>query len=300
MPGGLIRLIFFRDREQFVISRGCWFSPPPPARACPMAHLNLPAATSEVTRQSLAEMWQEWNDDMAAAFAFMAARPPSETAVAASHTAVVATQTAGAVSETGVIASETAIVASQKAGAASETAGAASETAVAAAQNCQIVHRAVPRESGALRKGTLQERVQNKLMMEARRDILANTIKEYDQSNAAFRKTDPTLHGRPVHVPSPSHRGTFEEEMRFVRTRLRWLQRQIGLESVQIVQGESAFRAGSAPMGEHQKRAGSAPTGEPQQRKRAMMQQLLPGEQWKNKEARTDDELGVAVANAGG
>ena len=246
-----------------------------------MVHLNPPAVTTAAIRLAFAEKLNTYNEVVVAALDLLAAGPRSETAVAASQTANVTPEAAGAASKTAVAASETAVAPSQIAGTASESAGATSETAVAAARaQLQKARRGVPRESGALKQGTLEQRKLNLLSMEQRRAVLVYTTIAHEQSMAAIRSTDPSFRDTPVHVPSPSHHRTFQEETMCVRKRIKWLNGQIGLEIVKIIELETdepdVRRARSAPTGTPQKRAGSAATRTFLKRHRTWRQQMLP------------------------
>ena len=125
-------------------------------------------------------------------------------------------------------ASETAFAASQKSGAASKTAVAATTTAGAANQMAWMT----PIEIGALNNGTVDERKQNQLEMEQRRDILVATIDAYDQAIAHIKQR-PLRIGRFIHllvvVPSPKVMGdrscgsTLQEAKKLVFARVQWL-----------------------------------------------------------------------------
>ena len=160
---------------------------------------------------------------------------------------------------------ETAVAASQTGGAASETAGAPSETAVAAARpqlQQQRGNRGAPRESGALKKGTLEQRKLNMLGMQQRRDINVAAINEH------LGAAEPASRGRPVHVPIQSHHCTLQDEMRLVRKTVQWLSNQIGLEFVKIIEFETDEDNTDVRSYGNTRRAISAPTGEPQTRHR--------------------------------
>ena len=101
-----------------------------------------------------------------------------------------------------------------------------------------------PSESGALRKGTLEQRKRNRLVMEQRRNILAATIDAYDQAMAHMIKQGPLPVGRlilrPIDVPSPKAMGdrscgsTFQEAKNVVHARVQWLIKQIEIEIAEI------------------------------------------------------------------
>ena len=159
-----------------------------------------------------------------------------------------------------------------------------------------------PSESGALKNGTLDERKQNQLVMEQRRDILVATIDAYDQAIVHI-KQQPLLSGRlicrSVVVPSPKEMrdrscgSTFQEAKKLVRTRVQWLIKQIGIESLKIldieVENELARRhllntgrenpeaaAALNASCKNVRRAGSVPTREPQKRQRTRAAVVAP------------------------
>ena len=126
---------------------------------------------------------------------------------------------------TTVDASETAVAASETA-AASDTAVAASQTAVAA-----HIEWRNDGESGSLRKGDLEQRRQNKKLMEQRRNILVAAIVEHEVCACVCSQIKRVPIPRPRASPGD---GIIEETKVVVQKRVRWLIKQIECEDRSI------------------------------------------------------------------
>ena len=126
---------------------------------------------------------------------------------------------------TTVDASETAVAASETA-AASDTAVAASQTAVAA-----HIEWRNDGESGSLRKGDLEQRRQNKKLMEQRRNILVAAIVEHEVCACVCSQIKRVPIPRPRACPGD---GIIEETKVVVQKRVRWLIKQMECEDRQI------------------------------------------------------------------
>ena len=118
-------------------------------------------------------------------------------------------------------------------------------TASETAGDVRLMQWMNPPESGALtyESGASEEqRKENKNAMEERRDILVAAIEEHDDYMIAMLSVDCSKRGVKVCIPTPmvmedrSCGNTIEQDKRYVRKRVQWLNKEIDSETKQIKQ----------------------------------------------------------------